>query len=61
MQKTLQQQRYGDQWAHTVVCKRSSVAQQNLRSGGQFALAFILGMMADGALIGVCLLIKLIF
>lgn len=50
MQKTPQQQRYGDQWAHTIVCKRSRVTQQNLRGGGRFALALLLGIMADGAM-----------
>jgi uncharacterized RDD family membrane protein YckC len=51
MQKTPQQQRYGDQWAHTIVCKRSQVQPQNLRDGGRFALALFLGMAADGLLI----------
>ncbi|SRR5258707_9764548 len=51
MQKTPQQQRYGDQWAHTIVCKRSHVRAENLRDGGRFMLALFLGMVADAALL----------
>jgi uncharacterized RDD family membrane protein YckC len=29
MQKTPQQQRYGDEWAHTIVCKRDRVAARS--------------------------------
>src|SRR5882762_1370854 len=34
MQKSPQQQRHGDEWAQTVVCKRSAVAPENLRGLG---------------------------
>jgi uncharacterized RDD family membrane protein YckC len=51
MQKNPQQQRHGDEWAHTVVCHRSNVAPQNLRIFGQFALAFFFAAMADSAFI----------
>ena len=51
MQKTPQQQRHGDEWAHTVVCRRSDVAPQNRRGGGQFVLAFFFATMADAALV----------
>jgi uncharacterized RDD family membrane protein YckC len=47
MQKTPQMQRYGDQWAHTIVCKRSQVRPENLRDGSRFVLALFLGMAAD--------------
>jgi uncharacterized RDD family membrane protein YckC len=50
MQKTPQQQRYGDQWAHTIVCKRDQIRPENLRDGGRFALALFVGMAADGLL-----------
>jgi uncharacterized RDD family membrane protein YckC len=50
MQKTPQRQRYGDQWAHTVVCKRSQVRPENLRDGGRFVLSLFLGMAADAGL-----------
>jgi uncharacterized RDD family membrane protein YckC len=57
MQKTLKEQRHGDEWAHTVVCNRSSVAPDQLRGGGRFVLGLMLGMMADAALTMVALLI----
>jgi uncharacterized RDD family membrane protein YckC len=38
MQKTPQEQRHGDEWAHTIVCRRAQVAPQNLRGFGQFAM-----------------------
>jgi uncharacterized RDD family membrane protein YckC len=61
MQKTPQQQRHGDEWAHTVVCKRIKVAPQNVRSGAQFVLALFFAVMADAALIMIGLLLKLSF
>jgi uncharacterized RDD family membrane protein YckC len=51
MQKTLQHQRYGDQWAHTIVCKRSRVRPENLRDEGRFFLGLFLGMAADALLL----------
>jgi hypothetical protein len=59
MQKSVQQQRHGDEWAHTVVCKRSRAPQQNLRGGGRFALAFLLAATADSALIMAGLMLKI--
>jgi uncharacterized RDD family membrane protein YckC len=59
MQRTRQQQRYGDQWAGTVVCARSDVAQENLRGAGRFVLAFMLALMADSALLMVGLLVQM--
>jgi uncharacterized RDD family membrane protein YckC len=49
MQKTPQEQRHGDEWAHTVVCRRSDVAPGNLRSVGSFLMVFLLAAMADTA------------
>lgn len=51
MQKNPQQQRHGDEWAHTIVCRRSSVAPQNLRGMGQFSLVLFFAVLADAALI----------
>jgi uncharacterized RDD family membrane protein YckC len=51
MQKSPQQQRHGDDWAHTIVCKRSFVAPQNLRGMGQFAVVFFLAGLADSAIL----------
>jgi uncharacterized RDD family membrane protein YckC len=60
MQKTYQEQRYGDQWAHTVVTKRASVIPEQLRSDGRFVLALMLAVMTDAALgmIGLLILIS---
>jgi uncharacterized RDD family membrane protein YckC len=49
MQKSPQEQRHGDEWAHTVVCRRSQVAPQNLRGFGRFALVFFLAALIDAA------------
>jgi uncharacterized RDD family membrane protein YckC len=57
MQKTPQEQRHGDEWAHTVVCKRSSLAPEKLRGAGQFILGLMLAVMADAALAMVGLLL----
>jgi uncharacterized RDD family membrane protein YckC len=51
MQRSTKRQRFGDEWAHTVVCKRVQIHPQNLRGGGRFALAFVLGMAADALLL----------
>lgn len=51
MQKTPQQQRHGDEWAHTVVCRRSAIPPQNLRGAGTFVAAFVLAAMIDAVLI----------
>ena len=50
MQKTPQEQRHGDEWAHTVVCRRSDVAPEKLHSAGHFVLALMVAMMVDAAL-----------
>lgn len=59
MQKTPQQQRHGDEWAHTIVCRRSDIAPQNLRGAAQFTLAVFLATLAYSALIILGLLINL--
>ncbi len=51
MEKSPQRQRHGDDWAHTVVCRRSDVAPQNLRGVGQFTLALFFAVLVDAALI----------
>jgi uncharacterized RDD family membrane protein YckC len=56
MQKTPQQQRYGDQWAHTIVCKRAAVAPHCRRGDGRFVLGMFLGALADSALVALGLL-----
>lgn len=60
MQRTLKRQRYGDQWAHTVVCKRAQVLPENLRDGGRFALSLLVGMVADAVLLMLGLLLAIV-
>jgi len=60
MQKTPQQQRYGDQWAHTIVCNRSQIRPENLRDGNRFVMALFLGMAADGVLMICGLLLRVL-
>lgn len=59
MQKTPQQQRHGDEWAHTVVCRRSEVSSQHRRGAGQFVVALVLAAMADAALLLIGLVARL--
>lgn len=59
MQKSPQEQRHGDEWAHTVVCKRPDAPSGSLRGSGLFFAAFLLAAMADAALAMVGLLLKL--
>ncbi len=59
MKRDEAQQRYGDEWAHTIVCKRSDIAPEKLRSGGRFALGFLLACMADASILIVSMLIRL--
>ena len=59
MEKTPQQQRHGDEWAHTIVYRRSDVAAQNQRSMGQFTLALFLAILAYSALMILGMLVNL--
>lgn len=59
MNKTPQEQRHGDVWAHTIVCKRHDAPQQSLRSGGRFAAILLLAAMADAALLIIGMLLEL--
>lgn len=47
MQKSALEQRHGDEWAHTVVCRRSQVRDENRQGAGRFILAFLLALMVD--------------
>lgn len=53
MQKTVQMQRFGDHWAHTVVCKRSAVPPQYLRSAERYAVGLFLAILADAILVSI--------
>jgi hypothetical protein len=59
MKESLKKQRWGDEWAHTVVCKRSSVTPERLRSDARFALGMTLALMADTAVRMVGLLLHI--
>ncbi|HWX93114.1 MAG TPA: RDD family protein [Terriglobales bacterium] len=59
IQQTAQEQRLGDKWAETVVCKRSAVVPGNLRGPGRFLLGLFFAAIVDSALCMVALLTKL--
>ena len=59
MKRDHTQQRYGDEWAHTIVCKKSDLPSEGQRSGGRFVLAFLLACMADSVVLIVSLMIRL--
>lgn len=52
-------QRYGDQWADTIVCKRSDVPLESRQDGTRFVLALMLGIFTDIAIMIVGLLIQM--
>lgn len=60
MQKTPQQQRYGDQWANTIVCRRSAAPPASLRGGGTFVLALLLGTLANARFLIIGVVSKLL-
>lgn len=47
MKDTEAQQRHGDEWAHTIVCKRRDVAASSRPGAMRFVLAFMIGIFAD--------------
>ena len=49
MKDDIKQQRHGDDWAHTIVCKRSLVLRDKLRGGDRFAIALVFALIADAA------------
>jgi uncharacterized RDD family membrane protein YckC len=59
MQKNAREQRYGDEWAETVACKRSAVQPEALRGAGRFVLALMFALMADAAILMIGLLVQL--
>jgi hypothetical protein len=59
MKATPQMQRHGDEWAHTIVCKRSAMRTENRGSNGRFMMALLFALMADATLIIVGLLLNL--
>ncbi len=59
MKESAQQQRHGDNWAHTVVCKRSDVKAENRRGARRFVLALLLAAAVDAALVMSGLVIRI--
>jgi uncharacterized RDD family membrane protein YckC len=59
MEKTVKEQRHGDEWAHTIVCSSSDVPEGSRRSIGQFVAALFLGLIANSALLIFGLLLKI--
>jgi uncharacterized RDD family membrane protein YckC len=58
MNKTPQEQRHGDVWAHTIVSKRSNIPPQHLRGTGRFIVFLLFAIMADSAFLLTGLLIQ---
>jgi uncharacterized RDD family membrane protein YckC len=61
MQKTPQEQRYGDEWAHTIVCKNADLPAGTSRGAGRFIAGFLLGCMADSALTMTGVVLQILF
>jgi uncharacterized RDD family membrane protein YckC len=59
MREDPEQQRVGDGWADTIVCKQAQVPSTSKRSGTQFALGLSLGIAADIALLMIGWLIQM--
>jgi uncharacterized RDD family membrane protein YckC len=57
MNKTPQQQRHGDAWAHTIVAKKEQAPPASVRTVGRFFAIFVLACMADAvtAILGLAL------
>jgi uncharacterized RDD family membrane protein YckC len=59
MRGTDQQQRYGDEWAGTIVCKKSDVPEKSRRTIGRFVIGLMVGALLDIALLMVGLLVQI--
>jgi uncharacterized RDD family membrane protein YckC len=61
MQEDPQQKRLGDDWAHTVVCKRANVPAESRQVATRFILGLTLGICADIALAMIGMLVQMSF
>lgn len=61
MKDTVEQQRLGDEWAHTIVCKRADVPMQSRQGAMRFVLGLTLGIFADVALLMTGVLVQMNF
>jgi uncharacterized RDD family membrane protein YckC len=59
MKDDAEHQRYGDQWADTMVCKRSDVPLESRQDGTRFVLALMLGTFVNMAILMVGALIQM--
>ena len=59
MQGDPQQKRHGDDWAHTIVCRRSNVPAESRQSAMRFVLGLMLGIFADIAFLLVGMLVQI--
>jgi uncharacterized RDD family membrane protein YckC len=59
MREDPEQQRLGDEWADTIVCKRTQVPSSSQRTGMQFVLGLLFGIAADMALLMIGWLIQM--
>jgi uncharacterized RDD family membrane protein YckC len=60
MSGTPLQQRHGDKWFHTAVCKRSEIDPTQLRSGGRFIAALAIALLVNAGFVGLGLAARLI-
>jgi len=60
MSGTPLQQRHGDKWFHTAVCKRSEVDPTRLRSGGRFVAALAIALLVNAGFVGLGLVARLV-
>lgn len=51
MNDDIRHQRHGDNWADTIVCKRSGIARDKLRGADRFVMALVFALIADAALL----------
>lgn len=49
MNKSPKEQRHGDNWAHTIVCKRSGLKPEQLRSTPRFIGVVVIALLLNGA------------
>lgn len=59
MREDPEQQRLGDEWGHTIVCRRSQVPSGSQKNETQFALGLLLGVAVDMALMMIGWLIQM--
>jgi hypothetical protein len=59
MKDDIRQQRHGDSWAHTVVCKRALIPAEKRRGPDRFVIALIFALIADAAIMMISFLIAI--